>query len=526
MAAAIDSPVIRELVAILEGVDHFPQKFTDSDFETCRASKRDNKGRCGVRIAEEKKKKVKDLLSLFQVMTKCVDTNALYDEMQRFISFTHCPKNHGDDALEAFNRWKILRQAAISNARPITPPRSATSYNVSFESVSSASSMGSSSFASNGLEDDEPSLDSYIAEKIKGLEIATAAQDAPIQTGESGFAEIEIEKEIFKSLGDVRLPTKGKKHDDEKIAQAIKSCLGSTNMDAGLLYVLEHTKISGLFKIGWSRVSAKQRFKKNCFKNETMLRHSTQGQTIIGAFQAEKIAHAILHHKNIEILKCSLCGKSHKEWFLVSRKEALDAVILAEQWLKMPAYGLKLGEYALTPKAVDIHGSMFPFSISKMEVLMNLVKKSDDTSGVFPEAPSTATVRETTESSVSPTSVESMNPRVLISESPDITPSLLYGMRESSPLGGLGVKGDVPFIQTEEIYETRSREITPDGEYEIVKRIVRTKVSQTNIKEDSTVYEYSEPAVLDDKDNEPRKLKHWISKAKNKMAYKSRSGGS
>ncbi|KAL9473784.1 hypothetical protein ACSS6W_008164 [Trichoderma asperelloides] len=568
MTAVMDPPVIRELAAILEGID-YPLGFNDSDFDTCRAFTQDN-NRCQNTIAQ--KNKVYGLLSQFRAMTKCVDTNDFYEDMKNFISLTHCKRYHRNDALAALNRWKIQRKAAISRSRPISPPRSATSYNDSFESVCNTSSMGSLSFTSDGLEDDESFVDSYIAEKTKGLKIAPDTRGTPAQTAESGFDEIEAEKERFKRLGDVKPPIKGEEHDNKKISQAIKSCLGSDNMDAGSLYVLKHTEISGLFKIGWSRASVTQRFKSNCFKNETEPLYATTGRTIIGALQAEKIAHAILSHKKISIVKCRYCDKPHKEWFLASEEEVLDAVTLAEQWLTMPAYALKEGGYALTPQAVDIHGSMFPFSMSKMKVLMDLVKKADSISGVFPKATSTATVRETIERSTSPPSVKSATPRILISKSPDIITSQLYGLLGEPPLGGLGGKGDGTFIETtQEIYRSESREATPEGDYKVFVEIkkIRTKLShtnikedsqvdeqtnikedsqvdkqtnikedsqvdkqtnikedsqideQTNIEEDSKVYECSGPTISDVKGKEQKNRKYWISKAKNKLGFKS-----
>ncbi|PTB35268.1 hypothetical protein M441DRAFT_62893 [Trichoderma asperellum CBS 433.97] len=305
MTAVMDPPVIRELAAILKGID-YPLNFNDPNFRICRALTKD-KDRCKNRIAQKKNEvnEVNDLLSQFRAMTKCVDTNDFYDDMQRFISLTHCANYHREEALAALNRWKVQRKAAISSSRPVTPPRSATSYNDSFESVYNSSSMG-----------------------------------PPI----------------------------------------------------------------------------------------------------------------------------------------------------------------------------------------------------------------------------SPPSVKSARPRILISESPDIIASQLHSLLGEPPLGGLGGKGDGTFIETtQEIYRSESREVTPEGDYKVFVEIkkIRTKLSQTNIKEDSKVDEQtnikedsqvdeqtnikedskadeqtnikedskadecSGPTVSDVKGKEQRNRKYWISKAKNKLGFKS-----
>ncbi|KAL6887090.1 hypothetical protein GGI43DRAFT_417627 [Trichoderma evansii] len=509
MAAMIDSPVIKELAKILEDVDFFPNP-NDPDIKTCRAFNKDNTGRCRIRLAQEDQNQIDSLLSQLQAMKKCVGTNDFFDKMEKFISCTHCPRYHRKNAIKALSRWKIQRKAAISSPRPVTPLGGATGYNDSFESISDTSSMGSHSFASDTLEYDESALDSYIAGKIQGLAIATAAQDTPVQTIESDFDEVEVEAERqrFKRLGDVEFPEKDKKHDGIKIYQTIEKCLGKKSMDAGLLYVLEHTEISGLFKIGWSRASANQRLKQGCYKNETMLIHSTQSQTIIGALQAERIAHAILDHKRL-LIKCSRCNKTHKEWFLVSKKQALDAVMLAERWLRMPAYALSQGKYILTPEADDIHKLLLPFSMSKMEVLMDKVKKSDNASGTIPEATATAAVRKTSKSRVSPVSSDRATPRIFISKSPDTTPYQSSNLRESSPAGAIDSKGELYLLETEEIIERRSRETTPDGNYIFVteQKIIRRKLSRKSLEREDGDSGYSEPAAFDYKGQKQRGTK-------------------
>ncbi|KAM0261152.1 hypothetical protein ACHAQJ_002414 [Trichoderma viride] len=504
MAAVIDSPVIRELAAILQAIDPFPNP-NDSDFTTCRGFKKGSTSRCGMRACPtSEQNQVDDLLSQFQIMTTCVDTNDLYDEIQTFINLTHC-RHHRDDAGEAFNRWKAQRKAAISSQGPITPSRSTTSYNESFESISDISSMGSPSFTSDSSEYDEFVLDFRIAEKMKSLKIATSFQDTGAQTGDSGFGDVEAQRERLKRLGTFHCPEDGEEQDHVKIYQTMEKRLSAQSMPAGILYVLEHTKIPGLHKIGWSKHSAKLRLKqpKNCYKFETRIIHETEGETFNGASQAERIAQAILRHKKLLIVKCVHCNGSHHEWFLASRQDALSAVMLAERWLKMPAYALQHGVYRLTPEADNIHKIMLPFSISRMNVLIDKGKKSDNTSGAFPSA---AAVQETSASSTSPAAVTRTVPKISINESLNTTPSQRYQLRGKSPVGGVdGGKRETPWIETEEVfemYQRRSRETTPDGEHIIVTDLtttVRKKISKAKLEQDIRVYDCSKPVDFDPK---------------------------
>lgn len=249
MATVIDSPVIRELTAILEGIDRFPNP-NESDFKTCRAlSKNASTIRCRMRFKDKTEDEVKGLRSLFQSTTKFVDTNDLYHKMESFISLTHCKRHHRGKALEAFNRWKIEREAAISTPRPATPSSNAA-YNAYCESVSDASSIGSPSFASDGLEYDESTLDttldttldSDIAEKIQGLNVSTAAKDTSATTVEIEFGEIETEREKLMKISNDSLPTKAERHDQEKASESSASL---TTSESAIPRIFESFDITG-----------------------------------------------------------------------------------------------------------------------------------------------------------------------------------------------------------------------------------------------------------------------------------------
>lgn len=482
MSAVIDSPVMRELAAILEDIDPFPNP-NDSDFERCRGFKEnDNIGRCRIRLTEDQNQ-IDSLLSQFQNMTKCANTKSLHDKMQTFITLTHCKKYHRDGVLEAFDRWKTQRKAALKNSRPVTPSRSATSHNDSFKPDSDTNY-------------DESILDSHIADKMKNLRIDTPTSS---RIGDKDTEKVESRREIFEMLGDVHFPKKGKEYKHGKIYQAIEEPL-SEKSQAGILYVLEHTEISGLFKIGRSKFPVDVRHSQNCYKIETKPCHTTD-KPFFGHARAEKIAHTILKHKRLLIVECLHCENLHQEWFLAPKHEVLSVVKLAERWLKMPAYEKQDGVYKLTPQALNILREMHQFSEKKMNSLMEEVYRSNDASRAFFDATSQAAARETG------ASAERAKPRILVNGSPDTTPPQRNKTRAKSPAVRTGGKGGRPFMETEEtfvMHQRRSRETTPDGdgnytylnELEIT-RTTRTKVSISDFKQGKGVYDYSKPVVFD-----------------------------
>lgn len=507
MAAAIESPVIKELAAILEHVDPFPHP-NESNFERCRGFKKNSMGRCRILLTQEQNR-INSLLSQFQSMTKCVDTKGLHDQMQTFITLTHCKRYHLDEALEAFNRWKTQRKAAISNRRPATPSSSVTSHNDSFEFDSDTNSMSFSSLESGSPEYDELTLDSHIEDKMKNLKIATAAQDTSSRTGDNDIDGIESQREIFEKLGDVHFPKSGKDYNHGKIYQTIEERLSDKSQN-GILYVLEHTKIPGLFKIGRSKFPEDVRHSQNCYKNETRIVYATD-EPFFGHSRAEKIALTILRHKRLLIVECIYCTNPHREWFLATEKEVLSVVRLAERWLKMSAYALQDGVYKLTPEANGIHKKMFRFSTSKMNQLMDEAYGSSGTSRALPDATSAAAARG------SGASAERAVPRILVNESPDTTPPQRYKMRAKSPAARTGGKGDSPLMETEEIFamhQRRSRETTPDGDgnYTVVTeleitRTIRTRVSISELKQGSGVYDFSKPVIFGPNGEKERRTK-------------------
>jgi hypothetical protein len=353
--------------------------------------------------------------------------------------------------------------------------------------------MSFSSLEKGSLDYDKSTLDFHIEDKMQSLKIATSSRHTSTQTGDNDIDESGRGK--FEMLGDVHFPTKGEDCNHEKISQAIKKPL-SEKSQTGILYILKHTHIPGLFKIGRSQLIETVRHNQNCYNAETDLLHATD-EPFFGHSRAERIAHAILGHKRLSIMKCLRCKKSHREWFLATEKEVLSVVELAERWLKMPAYEVQDGVYKLTPEADDIHKEMFRFSMTKMKKLVDKVYGSNNTSRALPDAASAATIRGSDASAkraakraagrATEKAAEGAVPRLLVEEISDTTVPQRYKTRAKPPAARTGGKGESLLLETEEVltmYQRRSREPTPDGDgnYKLVteleiKRTLLTKIS-------------------------------------------------
>ncbi|QYT04360.1 T5orf172 domain-containing protein [Trichoderma simmonsii] len=456
MAASIEHRVFEELASMLEGSAPFPTS---------------------------ERKDHADLLSEFPPVAKCVDTNSHYDTMETLITLMYC-RYHREDASDAFHEWKVQRKKAAPNSPPMTSSGGATPHTSSSESLPHLGSMNLSSAAPDSPGHGDLSLDS-LTEQIKGLNIKNAEKTTNVEADHPCSDEDEEQMEKLKRIGVAHFPDKGKGYIVSRIDDAVRNPLDAKVMSGGILYVLEHTKVSGIFKIGYTKSSAALRLKqsKNCYNYGTRPIHETEGGAFIGVRQAEKIAHAILRHKRLLFFQCTQCKGYHKEWFLVSRKEAIEVVKLAERWLRMPAYTLhqQEGKYKLTPEGDAISQLMFPFSTSKMDALMNQVDKSANDSGAFSAATPVASIRQPSAFNVSSGATKNEIPRVIVNESHASTPPESNHPQKKPPLGDVSNEGLTCQVEYEEISEereSRSRETTPEGHYLFVKKkTIRKKVS-------------------------------------------------
>ncbi|KAL7967501.1 hypothetical protein HDV63DRAFT_136069 [Trichoderma sp. SZMC 28014] len=178
-------------------------------------------------------------------------------------------------------------------------------------------------------------------------------------------------REWLKPLGgEITFPNAGKEKDNLKILKTMEHPVPAASMaQEGVVYIYKHNSLSGIFKIGFSTMSAEERHKQrgNCYGVDTTPLWETE--RFVGARQAEKIVHTALAAENFHVTGCRLCPgnkrRKHTEWFLTSEEQALDKVKGAESWLRLPAYTLTAAKYELTPAGRAIYDSRTRFSISE-----------------------------------------------------------------------------------------------------------------------------------------------------------------
>ncbi|KAK6448794.1 hypothetical protein FP744_10005044 [Trichoderma asperellum] len=378
----INRPIFKEIAKIQRGIG-LPPSADESDYGSCQAYTV-NSNPCK-RILRKKQDEIVNLLSEFRHITEYSEIDNLYDKMARFIELTHC-HSHKDRALEAFSKWKtewIATASSSSSTLATNAFFSSDSLDVSSES-SSVASPTLSSPASGGSGRNPSASDLYVDETTRHLPPHRNLRNIATRRRDDNFDNTQELRDRMRSLGSVVFPSEDAQQNTLEIYSTIKYPPHPLRMYNGIIYIYEHASIPGIFKIGFSTKSAQQRHRQhgNCYGIDTNIIYETENP-FAGAFQAERIIHAVLRHKQIQIYVCSNCGRGHREWFVTSREEAFKIVHSAESWLKMPAYTLHQGRYELSPRAEVIYGSMFSFSSTELGQHINNHDALDDTSDVF-----------------------------------------------------------------------------------------------------------------------------------------------
>ncbi|KAM0530000.1 hypothetical protein ACHAPS_000638 [Verticillium nonalfalfae] len=172
-------------------------------------------------------------------------------------------------------------------------------------------------------EDEDDDESSFVDPRIRDLDVPA-----------SSFDEIgEISK-----LSPRRL---AKNRDRSQTLRELYKALTKKQAQLGIVYVLAHRNLSGLFKVGFSATSAAARLKqsKNCYKKDMDIIYES-GQRFFGAFKAEKLAKTMLRDQNVHVRKCSQCAAGHVEYFQGTREQILSVVHAMEMVLQTGAYVL------------------------------------------------------------------------------------------------------------------------------------------------------------------------------------------
>ncbi|KAL1872521.1 hypothetical protein Plec18167_006639 [Paecilomyces lecythidis] len=405
-----EHPVFRELAALQEGIDVFPDPEEDG-YTLCRAYK-SNAKRCG-KGCNKQENRINALLAGFRDMTECPHTDTFYDQLTEFFTITHCFW-HRKELLARLDEWKKQRQQDASslstsltargvdrsNPQESFPEAGNMTASIPFPSVkqpaqrditrivvedtskvspakSPSSSTNPSVIDSIALPSPSPTNAPTIGSTLETTnsaeveDIATGVSNLKLDTSHRSTSDdlhINVAERVLSEIGNASLQRKGSRRDTSPVLKEIYKYLNDTQKKEGVVYVLEHAEIEGLFKIGWTQKTAAERqlHPTNCYGTKTNVIYETFDGPFVGAQKAEVLVHTILRHYNLEVTKCSLCGKGHKEWFWSRREVVCDTVMSMERFVRLPAYTLQDGQMKLSPAAHEIMNNMCNFSLQKL----------------------------------------------------------------------------------------------------------------------------------------------------------------
>ncbi|KAJ9218705.1 hypothetical protein DTO169C6_8938 [Paecilomyces variotii] len=419
-----EHPIFKELAALQEGIDVFPNPEV-SDYTSCRAYTK-TATRCQLGL-KGKAPRANALLSEFREMDECPRTDIFYHQLKEFLTITHCGK-HQEKPLARLDEWRKQReQAASSLSKDTSSTATGTDY---FSSIASLSEAGSTATSILPLSIEQPteqctdrspndSIDNIVIEDTlditltegpsspacqsiidslssssRSLRDAPSREQAPeithcerVEELETGVEDLTLstshhttasdgschdEAEVrITGIGLASLQRKGTLRDTSPVLKEIYKYLTGEEQKEGIVYVLEHVEIKGLFKVGCTRETAAKRHHQpgNCYGTNTKVIHETTDGPFVGAQKAKRLAQAILRHHKLQVIKCEQCGKGHKEWFWAQREVVLDTVKIVERFVQLPAYTLQDGRMKLSPVAEERMEKMCNFSLQRLEDL-------------------------------------------------------------------------------------------------------------------------------------------------------------
>lgn len=389
-------PILKEL-ATLQQVADIAVDFEPSNYQDCSGYATSQKRRCKNDNGRANKQRIKELLEQFEKLKECPSTEEFYGDFEAFLKLTHCHL-HRPDAVARFTEWRELRgqdgpslpdKAAPAQKSPLveellsvqqsaTPQDSLVVQEMptvqdatvisSIESFSDLSITPPSS--SPTIEDSQTTITPSTSpdptpHKAMVQDFSSLSLGSHNKAGTSSNSDIQLDESDAQMIS--RCPNtpqrKGSLRDDSPVIKEIYRYLTPEEQCDGVVYVLEHNKCAGLFKIDVSEGE-------NINNSEAKLIHQTQGGPFFGASKARTLAQVILQHHSLEARECSRCGERHEGWLKAPREMICETVVRMEDFVQLPAYTLQDGEMKLSPTADKIVKAMCSFSVKRLDTLM------------------------------------------------------------------------------------------------------------------------------------------------------------
>ncbi|WQF86946.1 hypothetical protein CDEST_11960 [Colletotrichum destructivum] len=382
-------PVLKEVIAIVEAFDKQPNP-ENWDYERCPADKTTSVGRCSMPIKSANQKRANELLVHFKLLKECPATEEFVSQLKDFLLVSHC-HIHERRVTSSFERWRHLHATSSISMTAQSPSKiennsDDSSLSVDATSMSQATSSTisdpASSESTSPVEDKNFVQVEVVTDGISTLAIASAGinpsdahdgkREQVLDTGlaTEGISTLAIASasiipddanderpQQMTGLGLVTPRRKKSIQDDCRVLNEIYKDLTAKQKELGVVYVLNHVKHDGLYKIGWTEKTVKERLKQsgNCCKFNTTTVYESPGERFLGAAKVEKLVHEMLRFHNVKVSECAYCAKGHREWFKAPKEMILNHIKVMECFVKLPAYTSENGErWKLSGPAYDI----------------------------------------------------------------------------------------------------------------------------------------------------------------------------
>ncbi|RYP57579.1 hypothetical protein DL770_010632 [Monosporascus sp. CRB-9-2] len=375
-----EHPVFKELITILRGIDTCPNP-EDWEFIQCPAKAKSTKSRCLIGLKSSKE--AKGLCSHFRVMKECPETDEFFDQLKEFLTVSHC-HHHRQKAVESFEEWKKIRATTVPSSADRPHTIGDDDHDGTHTSVHAAAMaqpidpvFGKAKRPELPLETNHKAYVQVetVTHSISTMAITAASQINVINN--HGNANVATAERII-GLGLTSLQRKGSLRNHAPVFSEIHKPLTSLQKEYGIVYVLEHTSKKGLFKIGWTRTTAKERLNQagNCNASTAEILHETRGGPFFAASKAEKLAQTVLRHHNLTIAECEQCGGGHREWFRAPKEMVVETVEIMETFVRLPAYESKDGQtWKLSDAAYEMIRTMCEFSTVRLRSAITTVER-------------------------------------------------------------------------------------------------------------------------------------------------------
>ncbi|RYP15957.1 hypothetical protein DL765_005397 [Monosporascus sp. GIB2] len=375
-----EHPVFKELITILGAIDICPNPEA-WEFKTCPARVKSTGKPC--KFDPKRPREAEGLCSHFRAMEECPETHEFFDQLGEFLTASHCGQ-HGRGAVKSFEKWKKIRVTTVPSSADRPPTISDDDHDGTPTSLHPATTtqpmdpvLGKAKRSELTSETNRKAY-AHVETVTHGISTMAITAAGQINVIDNHGKDKVATPERIMGLGLASLQRKGSLRNHAPVFSEIYKPLTLEEKKYGVVYVLGHEIEKGLFKIGWTRTTAKERLNQpgNCYGFNAEILHETRGGRFFAASRAEKLAQTVLRHHNLTITECERCGGGHREWFRASREMVVETVEIMETFVRLPAYESKDGQtWKLSDAAYEMIRTMCEFSTVRLRSAITTIER-------------------------------------------------------------------------------------------------------------------------------------------------------